>query len=913
MTSPDAEMHAPSKPDDSSRAINIDDSPGATVNNRGIIAGRDVINVALPRAEPLTPERLAEALALLDALPTGDDDPIPEPQALSVPHRIELVSNPYFVGRDDELRQLARTLKDGQTCAVTTGIGGVGKTQLAVEFARRYGRFFAGGVFWLSFADAANVDSEVAACGRPGALNLFLDAAQLKQDEQVAMVRDAWEEPLPRLLVFDNCEDPQLLRKWKPERGGCRVLVTSRATNWPGTLGVRRLSLDVLSRPESVRLLRRYRDDLPEDDASLAALCEEVGDLPLALHLVGSFLELYRDDPLLGDPAQVLEDLRSGPLLEKANELAQDVSDSPTKHDLDVARSFALSYRQLDAANPLDATAISLLFRAAHLAPGEPIPRELLLETLGLPKGDAAAQRQAARALGQLTGLGLLEGLEGGVLRLHRLLGAFVLAQPDAAEAQGAVERALISTAYRINEAGYPSAMQPILLHLRHITELALRRTDESTAKLCNNLGYHLKATGAYVAARPLYERALVISEHLLGLSHSDTARSLNNLAELLRLRGDYATARPLLERALAIREHRLGPSHPDTARSLNSLAELLRAQGDYARARPLYERALAIQEQTLGPNHPDTATSLNNLALLLRAQGDYATARPLLECALAIREHRLGPSHPDTARSLNNLAGLLHDQGDYAAARLLYERALAIREQVLDPSHPDTATSLNNLAFLLCAQGEYEAAYPLYERSLAICQQMLGPNHPNTATSLNNLAGLLHDQGDYVAARRLYERALAIREQVLDPSHPDTAGSLCNLALLFAYQGDFQAALPLVERALVIYEYALGVNHPFTQQTRRNYDVLRQAAQGQHPQAETRAQQIDRITQEAERATDQALAADAQTRAQLAAQLEAQAQWAADGEEDGSPYLALAAHLRALAERLRGDEDRGA
>jgi tetratricopeptide (TPR) repeat protein len=1037
---------------------------------------------------PIDPD---QAQQLFERLPL---DAVPEPAPLPANSRIQLPANPLFVGRENDLKALATTLKHGTTTviAAATGMGGIGKTQLASEFAHRYGQYFAGGVYWLSFAEADGVESEIAACGTAMDLPGF---AALEFPEQVARVRQIWQEAVPRLLIFDNCEDEALLREYRPKAGGSRVLVTSRQQQWSKHSLVTALQLGLLSRVESVALLRKYRDDLSQVDAE--AIAQELGDLPLALSLAGGYLETYAEDAI-GQPHLYLKNVRA--LLLKHRSLDQG--------ERSVRASFELSFQRLESTNPTDALAIAALARAAHFAPGEPIPRKLLLASLGETTEDEDTIAQRADALKRLLNFGLLEDTGERTLRLHRLIAAFVLSVSNDDTAQAAVEQVLIDEGNKRYNSGYPAQLTPILAHLRHaqqradppgdvqaaelanalgraeemltnyraalplleraltireqalgpehpatatslnnlaalyhaqgdygaarglyeralaIFERALGPQHPDTAQSLNNLANLLSSQGEYGAARPLYERALSINEQALGPAHPSTALSLNNLAALLESQGDYAAARGLYERALAIWEQALGPEHfhtaaslnnlaallsrlgeygaarglyeralaireqalgpqhphtaqslnnlaylhqsqgeyeaarglyeralsiieqalgpqhPDTASSLNNLAGLYRVQGEYGAARELYERALAIREQALGPQHPDTATSLGNLAGLLQSQGEYGAARPLYERALVIREQALGSQHPDTATSLNNLAGLLCSQGEYRAARGLYERALAIREQALGPAHPDTATSLNNLAALLKSQGEYGAARPLYERALTIWEQALGPTHPDTATSLNNLAGVLESQGDYAAARPLYERALAIREQALGPAHPSTATSLNDLAYLLSSQGEYGVARPLYERALAIKEQALGPQHPDTAQSLNNLAHLYQS-QGEygaarplyeralticerslgieHPTTRTIrgnlagldsprpsvAQQIAEITAQAQGAVAAALADSSIDRGVLAQQLEERARWAEDGEQPGSPYLALAAELRALIVQL--------
>jgi tetratricopeptide (TPR) repeat protein len=743
------------------------------------------------RAPPLNAPRAAnEHLPQPPPLP---DKHAPEPAPLPRGSRMHIRRNQQFVGRTDELRALAGALEAqgraaiGQVASVT-GLGGIGKTQLAAEFVHRYGQFFSGGVFWLGFAEPASVPGELAQCGGPDHLGLWTDATAPDLATQTARVRNAFADPEPRLLVLDNCEDEALLAEWLPATGGCRVLVTCRRATFSAHLGMRTVPLDVLPRAESLALLRalvRGQSSGAANEAALDAICSELGDLPLALHLAGSFLARYRT---VVTPAEYLAQLRSPALLDHPSLQGRGAERSPTNHERHAGKTFALSWDRLDPANTMDTMARHLLQRAACLAPGEPIPHALCMAILGVPGDDLDTVLARADALRRLLDLGLLDAPEPDTYRIHRLVADFARhTAGDHTAARAAVEQTLLDQARRVNNSGYPARLLPWQPHLRAVTDAARVREDEQAASLCNELAYHLREIGDYRAARPYYEHALAIREKQLGPDHPLTAVSLNGLAGLLQDQGALGEARPLYERALAIHEKQLGPKHPDTAVSLNNLAWLLYYQGALGEARPLHERALEIREKQLGPDHPLTAESLNNLALLLQDQGALREARTLHKLALAIYEKQLGPEHPDTARSLNNLASLVEAQGALGEARPLYERALAIFEARLGPEHPHTATSLNNLAGLLRAQGELSGARPLYERALAIREKQLGREHPDTATSLNNLALLLQAQGELSGARPLYERALAICEKRLGPEHPTTRIVRSNLQRLLS------------------------------------------------------------------------------------------------------------------------------
>jgi tetratricopeptide (TPR) repeat protein len=490
------------------------------------------------------------------------------PAALPPGSRIPLSQNPLFVGREEQLKALAKSFKgednalEGRVITVaSTGIGGVGKSQLASEFVHRYGQYFTGGVFWLSFADASTIATEIAACGVAGGAELGSDFIALSIPERALRVMSAWQSELPRLLVFDNCEEQELLKQWRPPAGACRVLVTSRREQWSPQLGVTPLRLDVLSREESITLLRKHCPGLPSaEDPNLDAIGQQLGDLPLALELAGNFLREYR---FARTPAAYLEELCRPNLLQHIS--LKEGGPSLTDHGQSVARSFALSYERLNTSDPTDALAVKLLARAACLAVGEPMSRSLLKATLDLPEDEVDTALRAEKALRKLEDLGLLQSQETGELTLHRLMAAFVRDVVVDEEALAAAEMVLLEAAGPLIKAGNPEPLVTLLPHLRAVTDAAKEREDERAVSLCDLLGICLYITGAYTEARPYLERALAIYRKVYAEDHPLTARTLNNLAALVRAQGYYQEARPLYERALAICEKLLGEEHPYT------------------------------------------------------------------------------------------------------------------------------------------------------------------------------------------------------------------------------------------------------------------------------------------------------------------------------------------------------------
>lgn len=702
-------------------------------------------------------------------------DNVPDPTFLPPGSRMSLSPNPLFVGRENELRTLARVLKVGDTAAIgqiaaATGLGGIGKTQLAVEFVHRYGQFFPGGVFWLTFAGAQTVPAEIAACGGLDGMRLSPVFDQFPLDKQVHLVLAAWQSPLPRLLVFDNCEDEGLLNDWRPKHGGCRVLVTSRHVQWDATLGVHALRLGVLPRTESIALLRAFRPDLADDDPDLDAIATELGDLPLALHLAGNFLKRYRQDMT---PQEYLDELRATTGI--AHESLEGAGISPTQHDLSVAQTFRISYDRLDVNSTTDALALSMLARAAHFAPGEAIPRNLLQATLNVSADERYAKRRVTRSIRRVGDLGLVEEDANGSVRLHRLVAAFVRQAAPDTTAQQIVEHTMLGIADALNAKGYPAPLLVVQPHLRFITEAAKEREDEQAAKLCTTLGQHLQVLGDYEGARIHHQHALAIRKQVVGMEHPDTASSLNNVGEVLCHQGEYAVAQGYFEHACAIRERVYGAEAATTAESLNDLGFALHGQEKWEDAQHYYARALAIRERVLGMDHPDTALSLNNLGAIRYSQGDWEAAHAYYARALVIWEQQPGEAHPHMAGILNNVGVMLRDRGAYEEAESYFRRVLTMREGLLEKDHPDTAMSLNGLGELLYRQGKIAEAQGYLERALVIRQRALGMMHLDTARSLYDIGMVLGHQGDGSGARNYLKQAYTIREQRLGSHHPDT------------------------------------------------------------------------------------------------------------------------------------------
>jgi tetratricopeptide (TPR) repeat protein/nucleoside phosphorylase len=739
--------------------------------------------------------------------------------------------NLFFTGRDELLTRLSTAFAAGRATALSqsqalSGLGGIGKTQIAIEYAYQHRQDYQTVLWTLADTRESLVSGFVA-------IAELLNLPEKDEQDQTIVIKAVvrWLENHRKwLLILDNADDLAMVQEFLPSVFNGHILLTTRVQAVSGLAS----RIEVGTMPRDVGalfLLRRasliapdapLEKATPSDIATAREICEELGGLPLALDQAGAYIEETRCS--LSD-YQSLHRTRRAEMLNKRGGLV-------VHYPKSVATTWSLSFEQVEQKHP---AAANLLRFCAFLHP-DAIPEEILTagaKHLGLLlqpiASDPLSLNEAIAVLGAYSLIS--RDATARTLCMHRLVQAVLKDAMDEATQQEWVQRAILA----VNEA-FPAVefttwqqYERCLPHALACAELTKPGNPLllEVASLQNRIGWYLHDRGRYSEAESWYMRALAIREEQLGLEHPSTANSINNLAVLYRAQGKYEQAEQLCLRALSICEREWGSEHPNTANSINNLAVLYDEQGKYERTEHLYQQALSIREERLGPEHPSTAISLNDLAVFYDVQGKYEQAEPLHVRAQLIRERQLGPEHPSTAQSLNNLAHLYHQQEKYEQAEQLYVQALAIREEQLGPQHPHTAQSLNNLAALYYTRGNYEQAESLYSRALSICEQQLGVSHPHTAQSLNNLAALYYTRGNYEQAESLYSRALSICKQQLGLQHPDTAQCLNNLAVLYDTQGKYEQAEPLYLRALAIWEHTLGLQHPHTRAALTNYLLL--------------------------------------------------------------------------------------
>lgn len=732
----------------------------------------------------------------------------------NVPYR----RNPFFTGREDILTHLHETLIANKTdtllqAQAISGLGGIGKTQIAIEYAYRYRNDYQA-IFWVR---ADSRETLVADLATIADLLHLPEANEQERNRAIKGCRRWLNEHTGWLLILDNADDMQMVSDFLPSEGKGQVILTTRAQ--ATGLIAHNIELEYMGLEEgALFLLRRAKliaREAPLDTASYInwtkarTIVQLMDGLPLALDQAGAYIEETACG--LSDYLNLYQ-RRQTALLRRRGRLAID-------HPESVATTWSLSFKKVEQAH---AAAIELLQLCAFLHP-DAIPEELFhagaTEMGSVLAPVAADPLELDMVIEVLRRYSLLRrSPDTHILTIHRLVQAVLIDQMDERTKRQWAERTVrvVHKTFPEIEFATRERCQRCFPHVLACIALIEQwnMAFPETAQLLNRAGKYLRASGQYKEAEPLLKQALAIYTQTVEPEHPNVTTCLNDLATLYWNQGKYAQAETLFQQALTMREQILGPEHPDVATSLNDLALLYWEQGNYTQARPLFQRALAIREQILAPEHPDTAETLNNLGILYLAQGQYTAAETMLQKSLVIWEHTLGLDHPQVAYSLNNLAFLYYTQGRYMQAEPLYLRALAIREQALGPEHDEVAYTLSNLALLYTDEGKYIQAEQLFERALTIREQTLGPEHPFVAQTLHRLARLYYIQGNYVQAEPLLTRSLTIREQTLGADHPDVASCLDTLAQLALTQGKYDLAEQLCQRALKIREQALGSEH---------------------------------------------------------------------------------------------------
>ncbi len=660
------------------------------------------------------------------------------PSAWNVP-----AANPDFTGRDRLLVELRERFisSSGHAIQVLHGIGGAGKTQIAVEYAHRHASVY-DVVWWVSAEQPDVAQKEMAD------LASRLDVPGAATSDNIL---DTMERLAPDgrwLLVLDSLSSPhQLARPRTSGRG--HILVTSPNPAWHEAAS--RIEVGTFSRVESVALLRARDSALSEAHAD--QLAEALGDLPLALAQAGSWLA--ETGTRVPEYLALLAD-RKQSLLDRGRVLSYSTS---------LTASLRLAVERLRDEHP---AAAQLLLLVAFLG-SDPVPIDVLdkhTATAGGPLADISDDPISFRTAVRCINLHGLARISDGSLQLHRLVQELLQDQVDRRE-----QPPLVETIWRMlghadpGDPDNPESRRFYAAIVPHLLSTELVAADNPACRcLVMNAVWYLSAHGDHPTSRRIAEHTFRRWQDTLPDDDYHLQWARNQFARAERCLGNFVEARVLDEDALEICRRTLGDDHPDTLVSANNLAVDLSGLGDFDEA---YQVDLDTRERrarVLGPDHPHTLGSANNIAVDLSGLGRHEEAYRLCQDTLERCEQALGENHPLTLATAANLAHILSCWGELEAARELGEDTLERRQHIFGKDHPLTLATASNLAHVLSSLGEHQEARKLDEDTLVRRQRVLGEDHPQTLATAADLAADLTSLGFHDEAKRLTETMLHVK-----------------------------------------------------------------------------------------------------------------------------------------------------
>ena len=663
--------------------------------------------------------------------------------------------NIHFTGRYEVLEGIYNTFEKQESVALTqaiAGLGGVGKTQVALEYAYRHIDEYEY-IWWVNAAEDTILASFYSFAKDR---KIISEEAKEEASTIIKAVRDWMLRHDNWLFIYDNAEgmdktkDGREFKEYLPQQniGRRHVLITSRKKNWSQRATV--IPLDVFSPDEAFDFLTS-RTGLPCDKYQ-EELAKKLGYLSLALAQAGAYISNnsncnYKEYLVLLDEYQL--------------GLLEDSPDEISKQSVNA--TWDISFKEIKKESSR-----VLLNLCAFLAPDNircewfTAASEVLPESL---QEAVSNKREFNKVITELTKYSLVD-CKDNVINIHRLVQEVI--RDSLKEEEKTKWRnycVSILNKFRFTDfstAKYRADFLTLAPHIDSVTNGV--SSDDATvevSQLYHFLGRGFDELANYPQALEWYGKALNICEKTLGEEHPDTAATYNNIGRVYRTQGSYERALEYLRKALNTYEKALGKEHPYTAATYNNMATVYDAKADYKRALEYYGKALNIREDVLGKRHPDTATTYHNMAATYSVQGDYERALEYYRKALNIREDVSGKEHPDTATTYNNIGGVYHAKGDYICALEYHRKDLNISEKVLGKDHPDTATAYNNIATVYGAKGDYDCALEWYQKSLSVLIKVLGDEHPLTKKVSENTKTTYKESGKPEPFEEWFEREI--------------------------------------------------------------------------------------------------------------------------------------------------------
>jgi len=631
----------------------------------------------------------------------------PPPPPPLTPWTIPSPSQHYFFGRDDDLARLHDALfgTDRRPVALV-GMGGCGKTQLAVRYAWTHRTDYPGGGFWINARDTLHLTHDFAALGR--FLGVPEDLPTEERAERVRLLLS--EQNQPSLLILDDATRQTAL-DLPPPGGECRILVTTRFRH----LVRPRCRIEALAGLEmdaAIALLQLHHKAMTEEERKAARKIADMLDcLPMAMELVANYVERHG--------------LSFAAYLERLSTLRERLDKRPLEP---VRDAIDISHNSLTPPAP------------AILAAASCFARRDISSGLLLAACDVDSEEAFMEALADLRDFSLIYREEdtfqekGARYSVHALVQAYAQGRMNEDERRATAARVASVLTGHLQGANERKDWSGIRRELAHC-HAAASCCEESGARaacwpLLREIGIYLFEHGDAPAAAVRLHKALQMAEAQPGHHPQDMAFLFRLYGEVQQSLQHAQKALHYVQKALSIAEALLPPDAPELADYNNSVGYALRMQGKLENALPFYRKALEISEKACGRRSPQVAACLNNIGALYEARKEWDAAQSALNEALKIDEAVYGPGHLEIAILLNNSGRVLWKQAKFQEALQRHTAALHIYETTFGHQNRDVAMSLYYLGNALRGLGDHEAAEQNQREAFAILERLYGPHH---------------------------------------------------------------------------------------------------------------------------------------------------------------------------------------
>ena len=746
--------------------------------------------------------------------PEGQRFPTGHPMIWNVSAR-----NAVFTGRDEAMERLRRQVTGGSTTVLLPvalhGLGGVGKTQLAREYAHRFSADY-DLVWWINAESTEFIDEALAELAR----RLRLPGTGESSTDDSAAVREALRrgEAGHWLLIYDNATDPTLLKPFLPSGTSGHVLITSRDKAWAQQAVP--LEVDVFTALESIEHLTRTVAGLSDEDA--ARIADLVGHLPLAVESAGAWLAST------GHPvSQYIDRLR--------NQITEVLATPPADYPVSVAATWNIAMEELGRRRPAAAWLLEL---CAFMNPDGISTTRLvyspeMLETLRQHDTSLVDTGMIGTVVAEPVRLSLLQlDQVAWELRIHRLVQSVIRARmtPERREdAKHAVHRVLAAARPRTSDIDDPESWPSYALLWPHMTPSTAIDCDEGPVRqlLIDRVRYQWKRgeyRNALESGRQLEARWLQRIEEFGGRDtppggalYQQVLVTRNLLASVSRVQGAFQDAYRLDLEVLAEQERLLGTEHPHTLLSCLCVAGDLRGLGRFQEALERDQKTYELHHRVYNKGDAPLLSAANNLAVSYRLLGDCYRAAELDQSTYVQRRSVLGPTHLYTLHSSASLARDLRDAGQYKQSTDLLRGALADYRQSVGENSPETLRTAKSLAVSLRKGGELSESLALARDTLERYRSDFLPSNPDRQFCTLVYAAALSAMGNHEQARDLSVEVLTAYEQQLGLQHPYTLCCVNNIATYLRKLERHEEALTTAQRAHSGLTSVLGENHPYT------------------------------------------------------------------------------------------------